>query len=177
MRFFRNRSQVGASLEAFFLMFVLLLGTYYLPIFLYVPPSIRRGPDHSCYSSMQPSYEGSDRYDQVSPMILDDFSQSTDVGLDSQWYQHPPLHVGCRLRRWRIRRSCLGLWTLQALPRLRTHSHLHRRRSPLHYRREHEQLQVDWIPDHPRTRCGIRPTGASDSVVRFLELELTIRVE
>jgi hypothetical protein len=36
LRFFRNRSQVGASLEAFFLMFVLLLGTYYLPIFLYV---------------------------------------------------------------------------------------------------------------------------------------------
>ncbi|KAK4701852.1 hypothetical protein P7C70_g4376, partial [Phenoliferia sp. Uapishka_3] len=32
LRFFRNRTQVGACLEAFFLMFVLLLGTYYLPI-------------------------------------------------------------------------------------------------------------------------------------------------
>ncbi|KDE06930.1 hypothetical protein MVLG_02817 [Microbotryum lychnidis-dioicae p1A1 Lamole] len=33
LRFFRNRSQVGACLEAFCLMFCLLLATYYLPIF------------------------------------------------------------------------------------------------------------------------------------------------
>ncbi|SCV67930.1 BQ2448_51 [Microbotryum intermedium] len=33
LRFFRNRSQIGACLEAFCLMFVLLLATYYLPIF------------------------------------------------------------------------------------------------------------------------------------------------
>ncbi|KAL8292144.1 hypothetical protein RQP46_001610 [Phenoliferia psychrophenolica] len=33
LRFFKNRTQVGACLEAFFLMFVLLLGTYYLPVF------------------------------------------------------------------------------------------------------------------------------------------------
>lgn len=36
LRFFKNRTQVGACLEAFFLMFTLLLATYYLPIFLYV---------------------------------------------------------------------------------------------------------------------------------------------
>lgn len=34
LRFFRNRTQVGACLEAFFLMFVLLLGTYYLPVWV-----------------------------------------------------------------------------------------------------------------------------------------------
>ncbi|KAM0753699.1 MFS general substrate transporter, partial [Meredithblackwellia eburnea MCA 4105] len=33
LRFFRNRTQVGACIEAFFLMFIMLMGTYYLPIF------------------------------------------------------------------------------------------------------------------------------------------------
>ena len=32
LRFFKNRTQVGACIQAFFMMFCLLLGTYYLPI-------------------------------------------------------------------------------------------------------------------------------------------------
>lgn len=33
LRFFRNRTQVGSCLSAFFLMFTLLLATYYLPVY------------------------------------------------------------------------------------------------------------------------------------------------
>ena len=32
LRFYKNRTQIGACLQSFFMMFCLLLGTYYLPI-------------------------------------------------------------------------------------------------------------------------------------------------
>ena len=34
LRFLTDRTQIGACLEAFFVMFMLLLGTYYLPLYL-----------------------------------------------------------------------------------------------------------------------------------------------
>lgn len=43
LRLFRNRTQIGACLEAFFVMLVLLLATYFLPLYFQVSATSRRG--------------------------------------------------------------------------------------------------------------------------------------